>query len=72
MTILILNVGLFLCLVAAGAFAAWVGWEISGDDGERRSGRGDGGAGVGPGPPLAGLPGGPLVDAGPDDLACSA
>lgn len=62
--VLLLNVGLFLCVAAAGAFAAWLGWELSGDD--RSSGHGDRGGGS-PAP----CPG-PLTPAGRDDLARSA
>lgn len=69
--LMILNVGLFLCTAAAAALVAWLGWELSGDDDERRSGRGGGGPGVDP-RPLADLPGGPQPAAGRDDLARSA
>lgn len=63
-SLLLLNVGLFLCVAAGGALAAWLGWELSGDD-EHPPGGGDGGRAVG-------VPGGPSSWAGPDDLARSA
>lgn len=73
MTVLLaLNVALFLCAAAAAALVAWAGWELSGDDDEHPSDRGDGGSGGVRWLPAADLPGGPPVVAGPDDLARSA
>ena len=70
--LLLLNVALFLCVAAGGALAAWLGWEISGDD-EQRSDLGDGGSPARPWVPIGDLPGGgPPMRAGPSDLSRSA
>jgi hypothetical protein len=69
--VLLINVALFLPVVAAGVLAAWFGWNLAGRDGAD----GAGGSGVS-GPPPKGSdwpsPVSPRGEASRDDLARSA
>jgi hypothetical protein len=69
--LLLLNVGLFLPVVVAGAAASWFGWTLAGSDSDDA---GDGGSKINQRPltPQWPSPVSPRGSAGPHDLARSA